>query len=822
MPKQIVLTLNKLRLSSNIADTDFLRLYTWLLGDESQSSDESDKLFILKTAITFIESSDVFVSQLGYRLILLYARKYSEYESLYDVALLLGYMPIVHYIENSLSEYDANNSSEFSKYFLMAYKNTFVQGQDNLIVRSSGQMLLYEFALKNRNTTIVAPTSYGKSELMIKKVKSNIGKSICVLVPSKALLSQTKRLLSKDESIASSYTKIITHPDMYHGEPAIVAVLTQERLLRLLKMNPELNFDIVLLDEAHNLLGSDSRSILIAQVLLLCYKRNKETDFSFYTPFIADTNNVELITSPAGENGKQISESMKIEKYLYTNAGQNKLYYYDQYLNKTLFSKQIETSDPLHLVTNYPGKKNLIYINRPVRVEEFANLIAGHLGDVQPDSYQEEVVRAIAQLIHRDYSLIVCIKKGVLFHHGGLPDIIRSFVENYFSKEKSAKYLVCTSTLLEGVNLPAEKIFLLTPQKYPGYLSTSEFKNLIGRVCRFSEIFNTDNGSLDLLQPEVYLLNTSYSPSNFNAENYLKEHASINVEVEDKVLNPLLKYTTNIANRESELQYLENIEPGTTDLVTPKLAETEIGKSCFVNGVKDFDIILNENTISANFNTYFEAKEPVSTPSELIDAIYEVFLKDITLRDDLRNLARIKNNETARNFYAMFIGWRASGAPYGLMVNSFINYWSELENKTVYIGSKWGELKMGGFKKLYINLRTKTQSQLVNLAIAKIKEEQDFVDHNLMQYTETLHDLGKIDEAFYDKFKYGTDDKNKIALLKSGMTLELTNLLLSVYEEYVTIDQSTDEVILDATIIDLMKTNTENIILIFEAQSHIR
>lgn len=821
MPKPLALTLSKLRLSSNIQNTDFLRIYSWLLGDESQETSVEDKLFILRIAVTFIESSDSYVSQLGYRLVLIYADKYSEYESLYDVALLLGYMPIVHFIENNFSDSINGDTPQFSKYFLSAYKNTFVQGQDNQIIRTSGQMLLYDFAMKNVNTTIVAPTSYGKSELMIKKVKANIGKSICVVVPSKALLSQTKRLLAKDEAIASSYSKIITHPDMYHGETNIVAALTQERLLRLLKMHPELKFDVVLLDEAHNLLNNDSRSVLIAQVLLLCFKRNGETDFSFYTPFIADTNNVELITSPAGENGKQITEHMKVEKYYYTNPGESRLYYYDQYLNKTLFSTPLQSTSPLRTVNEKSGNKNLVYVNRPIRVEEFANKLAASLPNTEPDSYQDEVIRAIAQLIHRDYSLIDCIKKGVLFHHGGLPDVIRLFVENYFNKEESAKYLVCTSTLLEGVNIPAEKIFILTPQKYPGYLSNSEFKNLIGRVCRFSEIFNEQTGSLKLLQPEVYLLSTDYSPSNFKAEPYLKEHASINIEAEDKVLNPLLKNTTNIADREAELQYLENIEPGSTDLVSPRLAETEIGKSCFVNGIKDFNIIENEQVILEAFSRYFESHEVVSSPSQLIEAIYEIFLKNVTLNEDLRNLSRIRNSEIARNFYAMFIDWRASGAPYGLMVSSFLRYWSELDNKTVYIGSKWGELKMGGWRKLWVNLARKTQPQLVNLAIAKIKEEQDFVDHNLMQYTETLHDMGKIEDGFYDKFKYGTDDKNKIVLLKSGMSLELTNLLLGVYSQLVSIDSESEEVLLHSSLIDLMRENSENIILIFEAQSHV-
>ena len=57
---------------------------------------------------------------------------------------------------------------------------------------------------------------------------------------------------------------------MYNGnDENIIAVLTQERLLRLLQNNPNLKFDLLVVDEAHNLLDEFSeenyRSVILAR-----------------------------------------------------------------------------------------------------------------------------------------------------------------------------------------------------------------------------------------------------------------------------------------------------------------------------------------------------------------------------------------------------------------------------------------------------------------------------------------------------------------------------------------------------------------------------
>jgi hypothetical protein len=103
----------------------------------------------------------------------------------------------------------------------------------------------------------------------------------------------------------------------------------------------------------------------------------------------------------------------------------------------------------------------------------------------------------------------------------------------------------------------------------------------------------------------------------------------------------------------------------------------------------------------------------------------------------------------------MLLEWRASGKSYNEMINNFIWYWDNKKSDSyIYVGTKWGEITSpyeDGFRDLYIDLSKKTPSQKINIAIIRIKEEQDFIDYKLVPYVEILNDL---ELNFRDKPNY--------------------------------------------------------------------
>src|SRR5690606_3682974 len=128
----------------------------------------------------------------------------------------------------------------------------------------------------------------------------------------------------------------------------------------------------------------------------------------------------------------------------------------------------------------------------------------------------------ISKMLDPDYLLINCIKKGIIYHHGSVPDNIKMYIEHLYSEVRELKYIVTNSTLLEGVNIPAYTLFLLDNKKGRRNLSFAEFKNLIGRICRFNDVFSLVNGDLKYLEPSIYIIGSNYVSSDANLENFIK------------------------------------------------------------------------------------------------------------------------------------------------------------------------------------------------------------------------------------------------------------------------------------------------------------
>lgn len=819
-------TLNKLRNSAYKQD-DFYRLYKELITKEVPTLSIDEKMFLLKLAIIFLNQDDNNINKLGYRIILEYSTKFSDYEPLYETSINQGYIPIVKFIEeNYLSEEQIGNN--FFLTWLSSFNEIFKRGD---IYLSCQQKSLFENFTQDKlnNIAVIAPTSYGKSELIIAKVKENLDKKICIIVPSKALLAQTKRRLIKHDDICRAFRKIITHPELYKGnEENFIAVLTQERLQALMNKHKNVYFDCIFIDEAHNIFSDDDRASLLGQVQLILNKRNSNTKFNYFSPFISDVNNLKLKYSNLPISSSKISENLKSEKfYVLNNINGLNFKLFDQSTNM-FFDMDLDEKDTnyIEFIKNHSGNKNILYINKPRDVEKFVLEFIETLPNIS-DIENDNDYKAIQNYSHKDYKLLTCLKKGVVYHHASMPDIIKLYVEKIFSKNPNFKYIITTSTLLEGVNIPAEKMFLLSYKKGKNKLSKSQFKNLIGRVCRFSEIFNNNNGNLKLLSPQIFIIDNPIMGQRRNLEKFLKSSLDIK-EIKDDIKNVLLEQceinNTNKNKIENIIDYIENTEPGTIPNIKINQIQSEIGKLCYKHNIHDFNIKENEDKLITNLAN-IDSNLNITTSDVLMETIYKVFFVNINIED--RNIMRFNNIET-RKFYSKFLYWRLSGKSFKEMISLFTNYWKfkESEQPTIYVGQKWGEVKKDadtGIYPLHINILTKTPVERINIAILRIKEEQDFVDNFLIKYVEVLNELNLVCSNFYNAIKYGSTDPVKICLLKNGFSIELTECLTQEkYLPYLNLDIPNDEILeINKNIRKLMEQEHENPILDFELQYHI-
>jgi len=789
--------------------------------------DEAEKVAILRLSVVLLNYGDVYVKQLAYRLVMQYSNLHKDFIPLHSIAEYEGYTPVVQYIEDNFGGMYGVDKHFFGLYS-SSYREMFREGKAYL---TEQQVRMGTDFAKNsdKSYAVVAPTSYGKSELIISTINSHQTANICILVPTKALLAQTKQRVL-NSLVNGEKRKIITHPEMYlPGDDKFVAILTQERLLRLLQKQQSLTFSLVFVDEAHNLLENNSRSILLAMAIAILSKRNSNTVFKFLSPFLLNISSLRVSHSGYTIDGLKINEHIKVEKYFTCDLRKdNRLEIYDQFLDKFISTEDGGYSDGVNVVLNKLGRKNIIYSNSPRKIVKIAGDLAGRSQPIKSERIKK-ACEDMAKYLHKDYDMIQCISHGVIYHHGSVPDNIRLYVEHLFSEELEIPHIVTSSTLLEGVNIPAEKLFLFDYKKGTHNLSASQFKNLVGRICRFREIFNPKYGNMQMLEPEVYIVGCAYSPGRTNINRYLQGVARVGAPIIEKSENVLLQNTEiaegNKIKKERADEFAENIEPGLIDSPHIKHAKTEIGKSCFANNITEINIIAEEEKLNRKVARIKDARIVAQTVIDVVGLVAYLFIDHMSEGENFE-LKRLSESK-AREFYAMFLRWRVEGTSYSEMIASFLHYWakrvkSEEGEVLVYVG-KWGDRSNdSGFKNLWVDMRQKSKREQVNLAVVRIKEEQDFLDYKLIRFVEVLNDFSFIEPKLYEAIKYGTSDPKMIVLIKSGFSFGLAALLLKKYSSFLKISLEHSTVSITRDIVDEMQSNDENAVLIYEATLNVK
>ncbi|HEV2548726.1 MAG TPA: DEAD/DEAH box helicase [Stellaceae bacterium] len=89
---------------------------------------------------------------------------------------------------------------------------------------------------------------------------------------------------------------------------------------------------------------------------------------------------------------------------------------------------------------------------------------------------------------------------GIFPHHANVPQGLRLAIEHAM-KEGLAKFVICTSTLAQGVNFPLKYLIVTTTQQGQERIMVRDFHNLIGRAGRAG--MHTE-GSIIFASPEVY------------------------------------------------------------------------------------------------------------------------------------------------------------------------------------------------------------------------------------------------------------------------------------------------------------------------------
>jgi POLQ-like helicase len=443
---------------------------------------------------------------------------------------------------NSLPEFTGLSVKDWSSVFR---KRSFIKEL------WPAQRLLGENGVYNGQSAVVQmPTSAGKTksiEIIIRSAFLTNRTSLAVIVaPFKSLCNEiTNELVDifSEEAISVDQLSDVLSIDFNLGEllgENQVLVVTPEKLLYILRRSPELGEKIGLLiyDEGHQF---DNGKRGITYELLLASLKN-------VVPETVQTILISAVISNAdeigkwlnGEEGKVISGTYLTPTYKtiafaswVDQLGRLEFVDFKNPENNEFYVPRIIEETKLNLKGNetkerfFPDKNNgssiasflglklisngsvAIFCGTKIIATSVCKLIIDAfdrgINLLKPIEYSNPIeVNKLYYLYKKNLGLdseeTKAAEAGIFAHHSNIPNGIRLAVEHAM-RENLIKFVICTSTLAQGVNLPIRYLILTNPYQGTEQLKVRDFHNLIGRVARSG--IHTE-GSIIFADPKIY------------------------------------------------------------------------------------------------------------------------------------------------------------------------------------------------------------------------------------------------------------------------------------------------------------------------------
>ncbi len=345
--------------------------------------------------------------------------------------------------------------------------------------------------LEGINMVIASPTASGKTLIAILAAASNLFKrsgKVIYLVPLRALANEK---FEEFQEIFHGMFKVAISTGDYDStdswlEDYDVIILTVEKADSLMRHKAQWINDVslVIADEIH-LLNDPERGSTLEVVL---------TKFKELSPQI-------LALSATIKNAEEIALWLNAEvvKSTYRPVrlkegvllGKKIKFVDEEYEIKSSFSGEAGVVED----TLIAGKQILIFVATRKNAESLAEKLAPIAEKVLKEDEKvklkklaEKVKNVLETPTAQCRKLATLCESGVVFHHAGLVNKQRSFIEKAF-RENLLKVIVATPTLAAGVNLPAYRVLIRDVKRfYPGYgsvfIPVLEYQQMAGRAGR--------------------------------------------------------------------------------------------------------------------------------------------------------------------------------------------------------------------------------------------------------------------------------------------------------------------------------------------------
>lgn len=406
--------------------------------------------------------------------------------------------------------------------------------------------------LKGKSAIVQMPTSAGKTkatELVLRSAFLADRLSLAIIIaPFRALCSEIKDDLSKaflnepvkvDELSDALQTDFETHEFLGHQQ---ILVVTPEKLLYVLRHSPTLasHVGLLIFDEGHQF-DNGNRGITYELLLTSLQKLIPDgTQKVLISAVISNAKDIGqwLIGEPNVVAGKKLIPTFRSVGFTSWVDQLGRIEYVDsQDLDQKVFFVP-------RVIQRYKYRergKNLFFPSSKTNTQEIALYLGFklvHNGGIAlftgTKTMASSICKKAVQIIEQGVPLTLPSKfsdtqevaklrnlhiknlgedaptsksgaYGIFSHHGNIPHGIRLAVEHAM-REGFVRFVICTSTLAQGVNLPIR--YLIVSNVYQGAdrIKVRDFHNLIGRAGRAG--MHTE-GSILFADPKIFDANTN-------------------------------------------------------------------------------------------------------------------------------------------------------------------------------------------------------------------------------------------------------------------------------------------------------------------------
>jgi superfamily II DNA/RNA helicase len=792
-------------------------------GKKNQLSEKELK-DILRFADILSHSKEPLARNKAYQLITLLNKTYFEngfYKTFaHSVLAKLGNFPGIEYLQiknNNKSELPFEKDIEKNlKELVPAVPNT------DGYVFTDAQYELYNKISNSKQFSFSGPTSMGKSfiikSFIRKAMTNNPPENIVIMVPTRALINQFSLDLNKElkEALITYNYKVVTNSNVAelpeNKTQQYIFVLTPERLISYLsqKKNPPIGYLFV--DEAHKLATKqDTRAITAYSAISGALKINPNLNLYFSSPNVSNPEVfLQLFKRDVSKKLRTI-ETPVSQNLFFIDLPLKKVYHYLDNSITEFQPKVVTEADTIYELLKSVGKSdsNIVYCSSRfqsvTKASELHALFSNSKFEVSKNV--NKAIKQIKTYIHEDYYLARFLDKGIAYHYGNLPQIIRNKIESLF-KGSEINFVFCTSTLLEGVNMPAKNVFIL--DDYIGRKSQKfsqiDFWNLAGRAGRLKHelsgnIFCVKEKEGDWSNVDV--LQKSDTPLTIAVESYIdKELKQIekllredpNIKYKNQDLKEILTYLANIINIDT-LQ----ITKGTyrSEIIDKLISENknyliEISKEKNKKNEIPLTILTSNQSIKVKIQNsiYKQLKNQAKTPKQIkLPAIIDTatclqwLLKFYDLfqwETEEPKLFSSKDPQKQKNqlkYFALLMTKWIAGAQLSLIIKNTLDYNAE-KQATVKVNWTSYELFNGSVK--HINIIIEDLIEDIEYRLRYLFEKY-FNCYYAMLVEILGEDNAGVNWAIF--LEYGSRKTSVIALQNYGLSRHSANYIVSKYSD---------------------------------------